>query len=306
MEKIIDFANVEKLRDFSKTFSELEGSYLFGHITPGSVGLGELIGSNPLKLNGTFVMLLRDGTPFPITVNQDEMMLYPGMILTAFSNHMLQLDNSVPSDIDAYVMYFDNHFLQSVNISLTAVSLPTVVEKPSPVWKLSDEESRLIVKYFELLYYNTLDHTNIQINKQIAVNMIAAMFYQMVQFYHKRLEGEFSNQLDQRSTSRRHDYVRQFIRLVHVHYTRERSVSFYSDRLFISPKYLSMLVKEATGRSAAKWIDDFVLTEAKNMLKFSGKNIQQVAYALNFPTQSSFGKYFKHLTGMSPTEYQKS
>ena len=42
------------------------------------------------------------------------------------------------------------------------------------------------------------------------------------------------------------------------------------------------------------------------MLRFSGKNIQQVSYALNFPTQSSFGKYFKHLTGMSPTEYQKS
>ena len=96
------------------------------------------------------------------------------------------------------------------------------------------------------------------------------------------------------------------MKLVHLHYTKERSVSFYASRLFISPKYLSLLVKEATGRSAARWIDYFVINEAKNLLRFSGKNIQQVAYALNFSNQSSFGKYFKHLTGMSPTEFQKN
>jgi AraC-like DNA-binding protein len=94
--------------------------------------------------------------------------------------------------------------------------------------------------------------------------------------------------------------------LVHIYYSKERAVKFYADKLFISPKYLSLLVKEATGRSAANFIDEFVVLEAKNMLRFSGKNIQQIAYALNFSNQSSFGKYFKHLTGMSPTEYQKS
>ena len=66
------------------------------------------------------------------------------------------------------------------------------------------------------------------------------------------------------------------------------------------------MVKETTGKSAANWIDDFVLMEAKNLLRYSGKNVQQVAYALNFTNQSSFGKFFKHLTGQSPTEYQKS
>ena len=83
-------------------------------------------------------------------------------------------------------------------------------------------------------------------------------------------------------------------------------MAFYADKLFISPKYLSLLVKEATGRSAANWIDEYVIMEAKNMLRFSGRNIQQVTYDLNFPNQSSFGKYFKHLTGMSSTQYQRS
>ena len=63
---------------------------------------------------------------------------------------------------------------------------------------------------------------------------------------------------------------------------------------------------KATGRSAAAWIDECVILEAKNLLRFSGKNIQQIAYELNFSNQSSFGKYFKHLTGMSPSEFQKT
>ena len=83
-------------------------------------------------------------------------------------------------------------------------------------------------------------------------------------------------------------------------------MGFYADKLYISPKYLSLIIKESTGRSAAEWIDEYVILEAKNLLRFSGKNIQQIAYELNFTNQSSFGKYFKHLTGMSPSEFQRS
>ena len=84
-------------------------------------------------------------------------------------------------------------------------------------------------------------------------------------------------------------YVHEFGRLVHKYFRKERSVAFYADKLFISPKYLSLLVKEATGRSAANWIDEYVIMEAKNMLRFSGRNIQQVTYDLNFLTSHRSG-----------------
>ena len=80
-------------------------------------------------------------------------------------------------------------------------------------------------------------------------------------------------------------------------------MSFYAQQLYITTKYLSNIVKEATGRSAAQWIDEFVILEAKNLLRFSGKTIKQVSYELNFSNQSAFGKYFKLITGMSPSEY---
>lgn len=109
-----------------------------------------------------------------------------------------------------------------------------------------------------------------------------------------------------RPRSRRVLYTHEFVRLVRKYFRMEHSVRFYANKLCISPKYLSLVVKETSGRTAAEIIDEYLLLEAKNLLRFSGKNIQQVAYELNFSNQSSFGKYFKHLTGLSPSEFQNS
>lgn len=307
MEKYIEFKNLTRLSEVSSDYSQIEDSYLFSHITPESGRLAELLDAEPMKLDGALLLLVFSGSPVEIEVNMERYSISPGTFMYTFPNSVFKLRGHVPDDVDMYVMFFDHKFMQSININLSSIAIPPMLQKPEPAIKLDDAESDLLRRYFELLHANTIDRTNMQINKSIASSLTSAMFYQLVQFFHKRLTGEIVEKTHGKEISgRRHDYVREFVRLVHRHYVHERSVSFYADKLFISPKYLSLLVKEATGRSAAKWIDDFVLMEAKNMLRFSGKNIQQVAYSLNFPTQSSFGKYFKHLTGMSPTEYQKS
>lgn len=86
---------------------------------------------------------------------------------------------------------------------------------------------------------------------------------------------------------------------------RERNVSFYARQLNITPKYLSSVVKEVSGKTAARWIDESVILEAKALLKYSGLSIQEIAYQLNFSTQSFFGKYFKQHTGTSPSRYKR-
>lgn len=304
MEKLIEFDNVAKLKDVSAVYSQIQDSYLFSYVKPGS-DTRLLLDSTPMKLTGTLLVLIRGGKPFDIEINLEKYTLEPDTFIATFPGNMVKLLDAAPDDLEANTLFFDLRFLQNVNINMSAIALPPLLKRPQPVQKLSHDEVNLLARYFELLHLTALDDTNPQINKNIATSLIASMLYQIVQFYHKRLSGILADSTD-RPVGRRHDYVRDFIKLVHIHYIRERLVSFYADKLFISSKYLSMLVKEATGRTAARWIDDFVIMEAKNMLRFSGKNIQQVAFALNFPTQSSFGKFFKHITGMSPTEYQKS
>ena len=97
----------------------------------------------------------------------------------------------------------------------------------------------------------------------------------------------------------------EFMSLLQQYNKRERNVSFYARQLNITPKYLSSVVKEVSGKTAARWIDESVILEAKTLLKYSGMSIQEIAYHLNFSTQSFFGKYFKQHTGTSPSRYKR-
>ena len=104
--------------------------------------------------------------------------------------------------------------------------------------------------------------------------------------------------------NRTEEYFRRFTTLLGEHYTHERSVGFYARQLCITPKYLTTMIKQISGKSASEWIDTYVILEAKTLLKYSPMSIQEIAYYLNFPNQSFFGSYFKRNTGMSPSQYK--
>ena len=103
---------------------------------------------------------------------------------------------------------------------------------------------------------------------------------------------------------RKDDIYTQFINLVNKHFRTHRDVHYYADRLCITVKYLSQVVKEHAKHSALKVIDQYVIAESKALLSSHTMGIQEIADALNFPSQSAFGKYFKRVTGVSPREYR--
>ena len=107
-------------------------------------------------------------------------------------------------------------------------------------------------------------------------------------------------------TTRSRMIFEQFVRLVGEYHTKHRNVGFYADKLCLTPKYLSKLIKSASGRSAPEWIDAYVILEAKNMLKYSDMTIKEIVWHLNFPNQSVFYKFFKARTGMTPSGYRNS
>ena len=100
--------------------------------------------------------------------------------------------------------------------------------------------------------------------------------------------------------------VKNFLDLVRDEYMRHRDVTYYADQMCISPKYLSMAVKEASGKTPLDWIDDYTISASKAMLSSSSDTIDSISLKLNFASQSLFGKFFKRVTGMSPRDYRKS
>ena len=97
----------------------------------------------------------------------------------------------------------------------------------------------------------------------------------------------------------------KFLNLVQQCYTKERSVTFYAETMYLTPKYLSQVIYQASGRHAGEWIKDYVILEAKILLKSGKYTVQQVGDMLNFANASFFGKYFKAATGCSPKQFQK-
>lgn len=96
----------------------------------------------------------------------------------------------------------------------------------------------------------------------------------------------------------------RFIDDVRVHCVEERQLSFYANKLCVTPKYLSRVIIQQSGRRPFEWIRDYVILEAKAMLASGQYTVQQVGVLLNFPNPSFFGKYFKLSVGCSPRQYQ--
>lgn len=105
--------------------------------------------------------------------------------------------------------------------------------------------------------------------------------------------------------SRPEAMVRRFFELVYQYFGRERRVRFYADRLFVTPKYLSMTVKSATGHSAQEWINEAVLFEAKRYIRTTDMTIQQISETLLFSDPSSFVRFFRTHTGITPLEFRR-
>ncbi len=105
-------------------------------------------------------------------------------------------------------------------------------------------------------------------------------------------------------TSRKKDMINQFLVLLSEHSKKERTVEFYAEKLFVTPSYLTRIVKEASGESTRTIITNSVIIEARDLLLNSNLSITQIAEKLNFSDQSFFGKFFKKKMKMSPKMFR--
>lgn len=78
------------------------------------------------------------------------------------------------------------------------------------------------------------------------------------------------------------DIFKQFLKLVETHHYKERDISFYAEKLCLTPKYLSSIIRDVSGELAGNWIDNYVIIEAKALLISSNLTIQEICYKLNF------------------------
>ena len=98
---------------------------------------------------------------------------------------------------------------------------------------------------------------------------------------------------------------KRFLELLSSCEVKPRGLTWYADKLSVTPKYLSTVCKLVSGKTAFEWINEYVMTDIRHQLKYSDRSIKQVSDYLNFPNISFFGKFVKAHTGLNPTGYRK-
>ena len=172
------------------------------------------------------------------------------------------------------------------------------MQKESPKTTLNPNEIKCLKEYHSFLRNKVKETENIY-RKEIIRILLKSLFYEIANITKKKIPEKSIRK------SRKTEVFESFLKTVATHYKQQRSVTFYADKLYLTPKYLSCVIKEISGKSAGEWIDEQVILAAKALLKSSNMTIQEISVELNFANQSFFGKYFKQHTGISPKAYRK-
>lgn len=202
-------------------------------------------------------------------------------------------------DFKCYVMYINkNSFEEIIFENIPSFIGITDFKQKNLVIHLEDGDFQLQLKSYQYIEYCLK-----QDKQKLFKDIIRHQFTSMILWLLNILPQE--HLLFNLEKNRQNDIAERFLKSLRCNFHNEHKVNFYAENQFLSPKYLSTVVKDATGETVHDWINKYIILEAKAQLKSTGKTVQQIANDLNFPNQSFFSKFFKNSTNLTPTEYRK-
>lgn len=234
-----------------------------------------------------------------VSFNLHEFKLKKDSIFIFTPKNVLQVNSQ--QYLKADVIAISPDFMRRINIDIKNMMPLFLKFVENPALTLTPEESRSMRGMIAQIERETRGPET-HFSFDIVSGLIAATIYKVGDIMYHYLAEHPEGQNN--SHNRAEEYFKQFTHLLGEHFREERSVGFYARQLCITPKYLTTLIKRISGQSVSEWIDNYVILEAKTLLKYSTMSIQEIAYYLNFPNQSFFGSYFKRNTGMSPSQYK--
>lgn len=193
----------------------------------------------------------------------------------------------------------DYQFFNETVMSVHELSSLFLFARQHPVFRLPQKRAEFIKETFYRIKAK-IDEPENHFRREMVQTMFLSMVYELSNVIYSVQANDVA------CNTRAEEIFTQFIKVVEHNFRTERRVSWYSEQLCISPKYLSETVKAVSKRTPNDWIDAYVTMEMRTLLRNTQKSIKEITQELNFSNQSFLGKYFKEHTGMSPSEYRKS
>lgn len=255
----------------------------------------------PTRLNAFAVVFCSQGT-ITLTSNITPHTIGEKTLFVNLPGTIIQAEPSPDSVVFALIC--EEEFFRRINIDFKLVARLFLNVEKHPCIPLDREEWEGVGRSFDEIRAEGSIPRSDRYSPEIMRSMIRTLAYKICRIIEHRIQTDTTLRSSPRS--RNEEYFNEFMSVLTKYYTRHRSVGFYAEQLHLTPKYLTTLIRKISGRTAIQWIDDYVMVEAKNLLKYSTMSIQEIAYYLNFPNQSSFGKYFRNHTDMTPSAYRQT
>lgn len=250
----------------------------------------------PTRLNFILMALCLKGQA-KYNIDTKEQTVKAGDLLFISERHIV--DNySASADFECLCIMVSTEFYHGFVQSVQNVSSLLLFSMNNPVVALTPSEVQVFSNYFHTIR-EKITNTGHHYRENLVKALLLAMFYDMSNVIY-RVE-----QQGKKPQMRVDALFSQFIRLLEQNFRSIRRVSWYAEQLFITPKYLSEVVKQTSKRTPNEWIDSYVILEARVLLKTTTMSIKEIADELHFPSQSFLGKYFKEHVGVSPSEFRK-
>ena len=134
-------------------------------------------------------------------------------------------------------------------------------------------------------------------HRPMVSSLVAALIHHYDRLFHQQADTLAATR------SREQTIFDRFIQLVNQHSCEHHKIAYYADRMCLTERYLGTVVRQTSGTTAKDWIDRALITQAKVLLRHSNHSVLQISEELNFPNPAFFSKYFKRLTGITPSDF---
>lgn len=249
--------------------------------------------NEPFRIDMTMAIIYEQGSA-DLKINMRDYHIEAPAVLLVLNDQIYQSAGH-SEDLRSKVILMSRSFSDSLFANSGEIlPLKSSIMK-NPVMKIENEEN-VFGQFFQLLQ-NIAASPRQEFKIESARHLTLSMFYGYSHMKHEVNEVKSAN-------SRQEEIFTKFTELLERHHKKEREIAFYADKMCMTSKHLSQVIKDYTGKTALGLIEEYVISEAKSMLLSTTMSIQQISDELNFPSQSVFGKYFKRVAGISPSEYR--
>ncbi len=257
----------------------------------------------PVRFNGFLAFFCMEGR-FSIDIDLHSYEVEKGSLIIYTPGNMVRVssyDSKELRKLNFIIVASSESFITDVRVDFNRLYDDSLLALENPCIKLAADEREMLRKYYELT--ETLLIQNIPNNDKAVKYLGASLFSLMGSIWKNRIDAAEENKRPR--SIRANAIYENFLKLVSEHHSSQRNLKFYADKLYLTPKYLSKLIKGISGRTAAQWIDGFVILEAKNLLKYSDLSVKEIAFKMHFASVPSFYKFFNKEVGMTPMSYRE-